>query len=180
MIRLPPTFVRCKTGRVYNTQNGARLKPPRKAPMYPLIKLLHLAAAIFWIGGMAFMMLALRPAVAAQLQPPVRLPLMADVLRRFFVVVWTSIAVLLPTGLYMLFSTGMKGAPVGWHLMLGIGLVMTLLFGHIYFSPWRRMRTAVAAADWPEAGKRLGQITLLAKVNLGLGWLAIAAVLLLG
>ena len=30
----------------------------------------------------------------------------------------------------------------------------------------------------PEGGKRMGQITLLAKINLGLGWLAIGAVLL--
>jgi hypothetical protein len=36
----------------------------------------------------------------------------------------------------------------------------------------------VAGADWPAGGKRAAQITLLAKFNLGLGWLAIAAVML--
>jgi hypothetical protein len=36
----------------------------------------------------------------------------------------------------------------------------------------------VASADWPEGGRRAAQITLLAKINLGLGWLAIAAVML--
>jgi hypothetical protein len=40
------------------------------------------------------------------------------------------------------------------------------------------VRRAVDAQDWPEAGKRLNQIALLVKINLGLGWLAIAAVLL--
>ena len=55
---------------------------------------------------------------------------------------------------------------------------MMLMFGHIWFSPWRRMKAAVARADWPEAGKRMGQITIMAKINLGLGWLAIAAVML--
>ena len=43
---------------------------------------------------------------------------------------------------------------------------------------YRRLRQAVAQANWPEGGRRMAQITLLAKINLGLGWLAIAAVLL--
>lgn len=143
-----------------------------------LILFLHLAAAIFWMGGMAFMLLALRGPVSEQLQPPVRLPLLAAILKRFFAVVGVSIAVLLATGLALLMAAGMKNAPPGWHAMAGLGVLMMLIFGHLYFSPWRRMKAAVAAADWPEAGKRMGQITLLAKVNLGLGWLAIAAVML--
>jgi uncharacterized membrane protein len=143
-----------------------------------LILFLHLAAAIFWMGGMAFMLLALRGPVSEQLQPPVRLPLLAAILKRFFTVVGVSIAVLLATGLALLMAAGMKNAPPGWHAMAGLGVLMMLVFGHLYFSPWRRMKAAVAAADWPEAGKRMGQITLLAKVNLGLGWLAIAAVML--
>jgi uncharacterized membrane protein len=143
-----------------------------------LILFLHLAAAIFWMGGMAFMVLALRGPVSEQLQPPVRLPLLAAILKRFFAVVGVSIAVLLATGVALLMAAGMKNAPPGWHAMAGLGVLMMLIFGHLYFSPWRRMKAAVAAADWPEAGKRMGQITLLAKVNLGLGWLAIAAVML--
>lgn len=143
-----------------------------------LILFLHLAAAIFWMGGMAFMVLALRGPVSEQLQPPVRLPLLAAILKRFFAVVGVSIAVLLATGLTLLMAAGMKNAPPGWHAMAGLGVLMMLIFGHLYFSPWRRMKAAVAAADWPEAGKRMGQITLMAKINLGLGWLAIAAVML--
>jgi uncharacterized membrane protein len=147
--------------------------------MYALIKFFHLAAAIFWVGGMAFIMLALRPPVHANLEPPVRLPLMVAVLGRFFVVVWVSIAVLLATGFPMLASVGMKAAPLGWHLMLGIGLVMVAVFAHIYFAPFRRLKLAVAAGNWPEGARRIGQVVLLAKINLGLGWIAIAAVLLM-
>lgn len=146
--------------------------------MYPLLKFFHLAAAIFWIGGMAFIMLALRPPVHARLEPAVRLPLMTAVLGRFFVIVWISIAVLLATGVPMLAAAGMKAAPLGWHLMLGIGLLMMLIFAHLYFAPFRRLKLAVAAADWPEAARRMTQIVLLAKINLALGWIAIAAVLL--
>ena len=146
--------------------------------MHQLALFLHLAAAIFWLGGMAFMALALRPALAEQLEPSQRLPLMVAVLKRFFAVVAASIAVLLATGLPMLLDSGMAKAPPGWHAMLGLGLVMMLVFGHIYFSPYARLKRAVASADWPEGGRRAGQIALLVKINLGLGWLAIAAVML--
>ena len=147
--------------------------------MYEPLKLLHLAAAIVWLGGMAFVLGALRPVVVAQLQPPLRLPLMAAVLGRFFVAVWASIAVLLLSGAQMMASLGMKNAPLGAHLMLGIGLLMFAIFGHLYFGPFRRMKVAVAAANWPEAGRRMAQIHPLVVLNFGLGWLAVAAVYLL-
>jgi uncharacterized membrane protein len=146
--------------------------------MPQLLLFLHLAAAIFWMGGMAFVVMALRPVLHEQLAPPQRLPLLAAVLKRFFAVVAASIAVLLATGLAMLLQSGMAKAPPGWHAMLGLGLAMMLVFGHIFFSPYRRLKLAVAAADWPEGGRRAGQIAMLVKINLGLGWLAIAAVML--
>lgn len=144
--------------------------------MRNLLVFVHLAAAIFWMGGMAFMVMALRPAAHAQLQPPVRLPLMVEVLRCFFVVVGASVVLLLATGVPLLLQV--QPAPPGWHAMAGLGLLMMLIFGHIVLAPYRRLRQAVSQADWPEGGKRMGQITLLAKINLGLGWAAIAAVLL--
>ena len=146
--------------------------------MNALMKFLHIAAAIAWLGGVSFMLFALRPAASA-LAPPQRLPLIAGVLQRFFVVVWASIVVLLVTGLAMLLRVGMKNAPIGWHLMFGIGILMFALFGHLYFGPFRRLKLAVAAADWPEGGKRVGQIATLATVNLVLGAIAIAAVIFL-
>jgi uncharacterized membrane protein len=146
--------------------------------MRNLFLLLHLAGAIFWMGGMAFMIIALRGPAGALLQPPVRLPLMVQVLKRFFVVVLVSIALLLVTGLALFMQARGTQAPPGWHVMAALGVLMFLVFGHIFFSPWKRLQRAVAAQDWPEGGKRMGQIVLLAKVNLGLGWVAIAAVLL--
>jgi hypothetical protein len=78
-----------------------------------------------------------------------------------FRLVWLSIGLLLATGLMMLLATGlmmllgigMKQAPVGWHFMLGIGLLMFAVFGHLYFGPFWRLRAAVAAADWQRAGQ---------------------------
>lgn len=146
--------------------------------MRNLLLFLHLAAAIFWMGGMGFVLLALRPAAHAQLQPPQRLPLMVQVLRRFFVLVIASIAVLLATGVPLLMQVPGAQAPRGWHAMAGLGVLMVLVFGHLFFAPWRRMQRAVAAQQWPEGGKRVNQIALLVKVNFALGWIAIAAVML--
>jgi uncharacterized membrane protein len=98
---------------------------------------------------------------------------------RFFPLVWLSITALLITGTAMLMVVGIKAAPIGWHMMLGIGLLMFALFGHVYFGPFKRLKLAVEASDWPEAGRRLGQIQTLVKMNFVLGWVAIAAVLLL-
>lgn len=145
--------------------------------MRNLALFLHLAAASFWMGGMAFMMLALRGPAQVQLQPPVRLPLLAEVLARFFVVVAVSIAVLLATGVWLLLQAG-GAAPPGWHAMAALGLLMMAIFGHIRFASYPKLRRAVAAQDWPAGGAQMARITLLAKLNLGIGWLAIAAVML--
>ncbi|MEJ8836950.1 CopD family protein [Ramlibacter sp. AN1133] len=146
--------------------------------MRNLLLFFHLAGAIFWIGGMAFAVMALRPALHAQLQPPQRLPLMVLVLRRFFVVVIVSIALLLATGVPLLLQVPGAVAPRGWHAMAGLGIVMMLVFGHIFFSPWRGLQRAVELGDWPAGGKHMARIVLLVKINLGLGWAAIAAVML--
>jgi uncharacterized membrane protein len=145
--------------------------------MRNLMLFLHLAGAIFWMGGMAFMVMALRPAAHAQLQPPVRLPLIVAVLRRFFVVVMVSIVLLLASGAWLLMQVP-RGAPPGWHAMAGLGVVMVLVFGHIFFAPWRRLQRAAGAGDWPAGGQAMNQVALLVNVNLALGWIAIAAVLL--
>jgi len=147
--------------------------------MYILMNFLHIAAAVVWLGGVAFMVFAMRPAAAKLLPPPLRMPFIAQALRRFFVAVWLSIGLLLLTGLAMMLSVGMKNAPIGWHLMFGIGIVMFAIFGHLYFGPFRRMKLAVAATDWSEAGRLGGQISMIAHVILALGAAAIAAVLFL-
>ncbi len=150
-----------------------------RLPMPALMKFLHVLAAIAWLGGISFMLFALRPAATELLAPPQRLPLMTQTMRRFFSLVWVTIVVLLLSGLAMLLGVGMKNAPAGWHAMLGIGLVMFALFGHIYFGPFRRLKQAVSAADWPEGGRRVKQIATLSAVNLVLGVVAIGAVFFL-
>lgn len=144
--------------------------------MYEWSNFLHLAAGIVWLGGMALLIFALRPVIIAHMPPPERLALMRHVLSRFFVMVWGSVAVLLVTGFGMLFMADLKLAPHGWLAMTGLGLLMCLIFAHIWFSPFRLFKVSVTASDWPCAGKALGRIHRLVVTNFVLGWLAVWAV----
>ena len=62
-----------------------------------LLFILHLLAAILWVGGMAFAMLVLRPSLAV-LEPPQRLALHAQVFRRFFLMIWHAMPIAVLTG----------------------------------------------------------------------------------
>ena len=61
--------------------------------MYDILKLLHLAAAIVWMGGMTFMLFALRPAALLALESQPRARLMVQVWQRFFRLVLGAIVV---------------------------------------------------------------------------------------
>jgi uncharacterized membrane protein len=69
---------------------------------------------------------------------------------------------------------GFDGVGVYVHVMQGIGIVMMLLFFHLYFAPWRRFRAAVARQDWAEGGLQLSQIRTIVTINLVLGIIVVA------
>jgi len=58
--------------------------------------------------------------------------------------------------------------------MTVIGIVMSLIFLHIYFAPFARLKRAVAAQDWTAGGAALNQIRLLVATNLTLGLINVA------
>jgi uncharacterized membrane protein len=134
-----------------------------------LLLALHVLAATLWVGGMFFAYMILRPS-AGPLEPPIRLPLWHRVFGKFFPWVWGSVAILLATG-YAMFL-GVAGTPLRGlhvHIMQGTGILMMLLFAHLYFAPWKRMREAVEAGDLAAAGRHLNQIRLIVGINLVLG-----------
>jgi uncharacterized membrane protein len=135
----------------------------------------HALSAVVWVGGMFFAHQVLRPA-AAGLEPGPRLALWSRVLGRFFSWVFVAVVLLLLTGYAMIFGVYAGFADIGLHihLMQGIGILMMLLFFHLYFAPWRRFRTAVARQDWAEGGRQLGQIRTIVTVNLVLGIIVVA------
>lgn len=137
---------------------------------------LHLLASTIWVGGMFFAYMALRPVAAGLLEPPTRLTLWARVFERFFPWVWAAVIVLLGSGLWMTFAVfgGMAQVGLHAHLMMALGVIMMLIFLHIYFAPYRRLSQAVEKEDWPAGAVQLGLIRRLIGINLILGLLVVA------
>lgn len=132
--------------------------------------LLHVLGVVVWVGGMFFAHQMLRPVAAELLAPPQRLPLWAGVFRRFFPLVWVSVALILSSGLYMIMLLGgFKAVALNVHVMFAIGLVMMLVFCFVYFVPYGKLARAVAAQEWKQGGEALASIRKLVGFNLSLG-----------
>jgi hypothetical protein len=87
---------------------------------------------------------------------------------------------LLLTGVHLYVKAVQVGAATpGKHLMVGIGLLMVLLFGHIVFAGYRKYARALAAGDTASAQRAAASIHAVVLINFCLGWLAIAAIKLL-
>lgn len=142
-----------------------------------LAKSLHLLAAVIWVGGMFFAYMALRPAAASLLEPPQRLSLWDGVFTKFFFWVWISIVTVLISGYYMMFSHfgGFAGSAMHIHLMHAMGLVMVMIFMHVYFAPYKRLKKLVADNNFPEAAKNLNTIRKLVAINMTIGLLTFVA-----
>src|SRR3569832_1310951 len=108
-------------------------------------KFLHILGFIVWVGGMFFAYMALRPVAASQMEPVQRLPLWRGVFAKFFPWVWLAVGLILASGVYMM---GQMGKPPLYVLaMFVIGIVMMLIFGHIFFAPYKRLQRTVDAQD---------------------------------
>jgi uncharacterized membrane protein len=118
----------------------------------------------------------LRPVAVQQLEPPQRLKLWTLVFKRFFPWVWVCIVLLPLSGYWMVYRLfgGMSDVGLHIHIMQALGWLMMMLFLHLYFVPFRRLKDAVITEQWPEAGRQLNQIRLIVGVNLSLGLIVIA------
>ena len=137
--------------------------------------LLHLLAAIAWVGGMFFAYFCLRPSAAEVLAPAKRLPLWLATLERFLGYMTLAVLTVLASGLGMLWPVGLQAAPVGWHVMLVLGLVMASVYAYIHARLLPKLRAGCRAADWPAAAQVLNGIRRLVALNLALGVATVAA-----
>lgn len=152
---------------------------------YSILKLVHILAILLWVGGMIFSHCFLRPAVAS-LEPPQRLRLMRDVLGRFFNAVLGAVVLTLASGVWMLGrvarqvveSGGSFQMPHSWITMAILGVIMAAIFGHIRFALYKRLNRAVQAEQWPAAAQAMASLKTWVTVNLVLGLLTIAVVVL--
>jgi uncharacterized membrane protein len=135
-----------------------------------LAVMFHVLGIVIWVGGMFFAYVILRPAAVQLLAPPQRLPLWSGTLAGFFRWVWLAVALVLGSGFYMVIAIADAGRiPLYVHAMLYVGLLMTLIFAYVFFSPFPALQRAVAGKDWPLAGSSLNRIRVAVAVNLGLG-----------
>jgi uncharacterized membrane protein len=84
--------------------------------------------------------------------------------------VWVSAITLLATGFWLIKQYGGMGE-VGphVHIMLLLGIIMMLMFLHVFFAPHKKLGRAVENQDWETGAKALNQIRLLISINLVLG-----------
>ncbi len=131
---------------------------------------IHLLAAVFWVGGLAFAYTVLRPSAGA-LDAAARLPLWGRVFARFLPWVGVSIVALLGSGVAMIYLVFGQpaSAPAYVNLMAATGIVMMLLYLHVVFAPWRRFRAALGRGALPEAAQSLNQIRVIVAINLLIG-----------
>lgn len=145
--------------------------------MFPLLLFIHVAAVVVWVGGMFFAVFCLRPAVGL-LDPPLRVKLMMAALERFLQAVSLSVLAILGTGLGMLLPVDLRFAPLSWHVMAGLGILMIAIYGYVIFAPFRRLQVASVREDWPAAGAELERIRRWVTINLilGTGTIAVATI----
>ncbi len=127
-----------------------------------LLLAVHLLFAVLWVGGMFFALVVLRPSLVV-LSPADRDALHLGVFRRFFLIVWHAMPIVLLTG-YAMVGLVYGGFPnVGWnvHVMHLTGLIMAGLFLLVFFGPWKAFRRGNTAA--------IGKIRQLVLANLVLG-----------
>ena len=136
---------------------------------------IHALAAVIWVGGMFFAYMALRPAAAA-LAAADRLHLWQATFAGFFRWVWVAILALLASGYWIVFVEwgGFAAAGLHVHIMQLLGIIMMLLFLHLWFVPYKRLRAALAAGKLDVAATQLNQVRLIVATNLLLGLLVVA------
>lgn len=153
--------------------------------LYDVLKTVHILSLMLWLGGMMFVQWFLRPALL-HLSSDQRLVLMHEVLTRFFRGVMIASVAVLVTGFWMIGRVARMTAQAGgsfemppaWWIMAIIGTLMVAIFMHIRFALYRKLSDAVKFAVWDKAGQTLGKIRLWVSVNLALGLLLVAVVML--
>ncbi len=99
--------------------------------MYSTLVILHILAAVSWVGGMIFLSLVLAPVVRSRKAVPEFMALFRSAALRFRPIVWVAMAILVMTGPMLLSFRGVAVAsPSSWPgiVMVKLTLVALLLF----------------------------------------------------
>lgn len=139
--------------------------------MWAVLHALHVLGAVVWVGGLFFLMLIMRPAIA-DLDPAQRVDVYRAAFHRFLRMLWVVIPGVLLTGYIMLFGEygGFIDGKWNLHLMHMLGLGMSVLFLTTWFGPYQPFRKGQGRAI------DLIRPLLLTSLFLGLATIVVATV----
>ena len=135
------------------------------------ILFVHVFAALFWVGGMMAIRLAVHPALQHIEDPKVRLARTLEILKYFFSYVVFMIILLLASAIIMAVGLGFKGTPLYSVVLVkeGIWTIMTILFTIIYIRRNQAEKLFISG-DLAGAKQKLAPIaTYLIPINIALG-----------
>ncbi len=135
------------------------------------ILFVHVFAAIFWVGGMLAIRLAVHPALQHIEDPKVRLARTLEILKNFFSYVVLMIVLLLASAIVMAVGLGFKGTPL-YNIVLvkeAIWAIMVIVFTIIYIRRNQAEKLFIGG-DLAGAKQKLAPIaTYLIPINIALG-----------
>ncbi len=135
------------------------------------ILFVHVFAALFWVGGMLAIRLAVHPALQHIEDPKVRLARTLEILKYFFSYVVFMIILLLASAIIMAVGLGFKGTPLYSVVLVkeGIWTIMTVVFTIIYIRRNQAEKLFISG-DLAGAKQKLAPIaTYLIPINIALG-----------
>ena len=123
-----------------------------------LVLFIHIVSVIVALGGSLFSTFALAPVLAAELDAPTRLRVFRRIVRRLGVVVLTSLAVLVVTGILNVLFIG------GVSILLAIKLILVIVviglalyqYGTIGVQIWRAAGPSPEVAELQARFRRVG------------------------
>jgi uncharacterized membrane protein len=134
---------------------------------------LHTLAVIVWLGGLFLLCVSFYPG-GRQLESAAALSLWHRILSRFFIWAWISMLLILVSGIAMIFLAfgGFSGVPSihRWNMLLGIPAIV--LYGYLYFVPWRHFSDAMSTNDRLTAERSIRRTRTIMVVILVLGIVA--------
>lgn len=155
--------------------------------MVVLLKWLHLMATVAWIGGMLINFLVYIPAIGRVLEPPVAGRLMGSVMKRFRLLVYVAMGILLLSGSLMgiMHSRAASAVPSGGSyvvlLFLKILIFTIMVLLAIYAFEILAPKVARIAASGPSSKlsryQKFQKVLAMAGFFLGIIVIAISAAL---
>ena len=135
------------------------------------ILFVHVFSALFWVGGMLAIRLAVHPPLQHIEDPKVRLARTLEILKYFFSYVVFMIILLLASAIIMAVGLGFKGTPLYSVVLVkeGIWTIMTIVFTIIYIRRNQAEKLFISG-DLAGAKQKLSPIaTYLIPLNIALG-----------